>query len=180
MTIFPRRWTWLNDEPGDRTYVVDTSSWIALFRGRPKKLNENIRARVDALIRRGLVVSPRLVYDELSARNDELLSWISDRQEIFRDADTSMLELVVKINSKHPLLTRQNKAMPSADPHIIALAVILDRRGLSPPPVVVTEESNRPDRIAKIPYVADDYGVMCTNLDGMLRREVFGARPRVY
>ena len=85
-----------------------------------------------------------------------------------------MLELVVQINTTHPSLTNYTVGAHEADPCVIALAVIRRRDGLSPPPVVVTEESNRPDKIGKIPYVAQKYEIPCINMADMLGQEGIG------
>lgn len=174
MTNFPRRWLWLDDKPSDRLYVVDTSSWIALYRNYPKKLYKRTWDGVDALFRRGLITSPTSVYGEISARQDELLSWVEDRRDIFVKPHSRMLELVVQINAAHPLLTNYTVDVHGADPCVIALAVVRRQDGLSPPPVVVTEESSRPDKIGKIPYVAEKYDIPCISMADMLNQEVIG------
>lgn len=82
-----------------------------------------------------------------------------------------MLGLVAQINGKFPLLNK-NKSRPDADPHAIALAVVLRRRGLSEhAPVVVTEEANSPDRPTKIPFAARHCDIPCIDLAALLGRE---------
>ena len=64
----------MDDEPHGGPYVIDTSSWIALFRGRPRERHGEAWAGMGRLVDRGLVISPLAVRDELSARRDDLLS----------------------------------------------------------------------------------------------------------
>ncbi len=96
----------MNDEPCGELYVVDTSSWIALFRNYPRRHSEGTWAGMNGLIDRGLVTSPSIVYDEISARQDDLLSWINDRPQIFFEPDREMLGLVAQISGKFPLLNK--------------------------------------------------------------------------
>ena len=82
-----------------------------------------------------------------------------------------MLNLVAQINGKFPPLNK-NKNRLDADPHVIALAVVLRRRGLSEhAPAVVTEEASSPDRPTKIPFAARHYGISCIDLAALLERE---------
>ena len=130
---------------------------------------------MNSLIVRHAIRSPRIVYDEIEARQDGLLSWLSTRQQIFLKPNIDMLNLVVQINSKHPLLVNRNKGKYGADPHVIALAVLLRQLGLpGPAPVIVTEEADIPGRITKIPYVARQYDVSCIKIDVLLKREGIG------
>ena len=105
------------------------------------------------------------------------MSWVDDRAKIFFKPDREMLDLVAQINDRFPLLNK-NKSEIGADPHVIALAVVLRKRGLpGRAPVVVTEEADHPNRPTKIPSVARRYGVSCINMDGLLGREGLRRRP---
>jgi len=128
------------------------------------------------LISQGRVISPRIVYDEISARQDGLLLWADSHPQVFFRPNREMLDLVVQINNKYPLLVNKNKSKLGADPHVVALAVLLQRRSMfETPPVVVTEESNFPSKVTKIPYVAQRYDISCINMADLLRREGIGA-----
>ena len=155
--------------------MVDTSSWIALFRNYPREHNGETWAGVDRLIDQGLIKSPRIVHDEISARQDDLLSWVTSRQDkIFLKPDRDMLDRVVRINSRFPLLNK-NRHRFDADLYVIALAVVLRKRGVSGrTPVVVTEEADRPDRPTKIPFVARQCRISCIDLAALLEREGLG------
>ena len=154
--------------------MVDTSSWIALFRNYPQNVYKKAWEAMDALIDKGLLTSPRAVYEELSARQDYLLSWAGDRPEIFYKVDEEMLGQVARINGRFPLLNK-NEDKIEADSHVIALAVLLQKRGLhGRAPLIVTEESDRPDRPTRIPYVAREYGISCIRMAELLKREGLG------
>ena len=156
--------------------MVDTSSWIAMFRNYPRNLHKKAWDGMDGLIDRGLLKSPRLVHDEISARQDDLLSWVSARPEIFFKPDREMLVQVVQINARFPLLNK-DKSKIEADSHVIALAVVLRERGLyGRAPLIVTEESDSPGRPTKIPFVARAYGISCIRMAELLEREGLGAR----
>ena len=156
--------------------MIDTSSWIALFRDGQGAPSERSLAVVDALIAQGRAVSPLIVYDEISPRRDRLLSWIGARRRVFVGHDRDMVKAVFEINTRFPRLVNQSKSLHGADPYVIALAVQMRDRGLpAPGPVdVVTEESNRPDRPTKIPYVAREYGIPCIRMAELLEREGLG------
>lgn len=155
--------------------MIDTSSRMALFKSYPKKQHKNIWTGVDALIARRVIRSPRIVYDEIAARQDGLLSWLGTRQQIFAKPNADVLNLVVQINSEHPLLVNRNKSKRGADPHVIELAVRLRQQGLlGLVPVIVTEEADIPGRITKTPYIARQYGASCIKIDALLGREGIG------
>lgn len=103
------------------------------------------------------------------------MSWVTGRQDaLFAKPDLDMLEQVVQINDRFPLLNKTRHRL-DADPYVIALAVVLRKRGLSGrTPVVVTEEANSPDRPTKIPFVARQYGISCIDLATMLELEGLG------
>ena len=156
--------------------MVDTSSWIALFRNYPRKIHRKAWDGMDVLIDKGLLTSPLAVYEELSARQDYLLSWVGARPRIFFEPDQEMLDRVAQINGRFPLLNKDKKKIV-ADSHVIALAVVLRERGLyGRAPLVVTEESDSPGRPTKIPFVARAYGISCIRMVELLEREGLGAR----
>ena len=130
------------------------------------------------MVASGRVRSPRGVYDEISAGKDRLSEWVDARQEvIFAESTLELLMLVAEINDEFPGLADRNKAVLDADPYVVALAALPRRQQkLSEigPPVVVTEEADRPDRPTKIPFVARSYGVSCINMAGLLEREALG------
>ena len=126
------------------------------------------------MVASGRIKSPRGVYDEISAGKDKLWEWVDARQHMFAGTEAGLLTLVIEINDMFPQLLDASKAVLDADPHVVALVALRSRQqklsGIGPA-VIVTEETDHPDRPTKIPFVARHYGISCISMDGMLERE---------
>lgn len=137
--------------------MAGTSSWIALSKNRPRVRHGETWAGMGRLVDRGLVTSPLAVSDELSARRDGLLSWVDGRPMIFPWPSREMLDHVVRINGRFLLLDK-SKSRPGADPHVIALAVVLQERGLfGRAPVVAAADGALARAVVVGPEAASTY-----------------------
>lgn len=155
----------------DKMYVIDTSSWIAIFAQYPTESRQKILEGIDTLILQGRIKSPRGVYGKISQKKDDLYLWIKDREKIFVNHGKEMIKLAGEIKVEYPHLVNHNRSEISADPYVIALAIHLKRGIREIDVVIVTEESDNPKRTSKIPYVAHKKNMSTINLDALLDLE---------
>ena len=127
------------------------------------------------LIRRGMITSTRIVYEEILARQRELLRWLDGWPKIFPEPKLDMLNLVVDINTRFPFLVGKDRGKLGAAPHVIARAMTLLEGGLSGrSPVVVMEGAGSPDRDTSISHAVQECRLSCISLVDMLDRERVG------
>lgn len=150
-------------------YVIDTCSLTSLRRLYPYDLFAPVWEFVGGLSSSGLLCSVDEVYEELRAQDDEVLDWADQHSAMFFSLDEQIQEKAKEILKTHTGLFDYKKRTSSADPFLIALAVLL---GTS----VVTEEKGGSARRPKIPDVCTDYEIECIPLLEMLRREGFKLR----
>lgn len=150
-------------------YVIDTNVFISLELYYPKRF-PTIWERVDSLADSGSLVSVREVRRELenNCSSEHVLNWVNQHRHIFHIPTNEECQIVSEIFKKKQYLgfvKRNNllKAMPVADPFIIAAAKV---KGFC----VVTQESNK-SKGARIPTACLDFGVDCIDLEGFLERE---------
>jgi hypothetical protein len=150
-------------------YVLDTSSIQVLGSYYPTTFQALWRD-FDALVDRGGIVSVEEVRDELAARNrsEHLNDWIGRNGALFHpptEAEIGFVREIFTVRHFEQLVPQRARleGTPVADPWVIARARITSR-------VVVTEESDRPNA-ARIPNVCRHFGVDCTDMEGLLRRE---------
>lgn len=159
-------------------YVVDTSSLIDLETICPRKNYPMVWGRLDQLIDEGLLKAPRVVYREISPSNAPLYSWAKEKARQRRRVgshtrDIAQLfvpdDLVARaageVVARHRRLVHPHKE-DVADPYIIALARTINSDLSDDTAAIVTEESDRPN---KIPHVARSYGIRVVDVLGFLR-----------
>lgn len=148
-------------------YCVDTSSLIAAWQERyPIENFPKFWDRVDGLIHEKRLISPIEVFLETKKRSDELHNWLKGRKaDVFLEMDEAVQTEVANLLARFPRLVGEKKLNTSADPFVIALALV---RKVS----VVTEEKLRGnERNPHIPDVCAAFGVECMNLLDMIRAE---------
>ena len=122
--------------------------------------------RVDGLIFEKRLVSPIDVFIETKKRSDELHLWLKSRKaDIFIELDDAVQNEAINILARFPRLVAEKKLNTSADPFVIALALV---QGV---PVVTEEKPTGSDRIPHIPDVCAAFGVECKSLIDMIRCE---------
>jgi Domain of unknown function (DUF4411) len=148
-------------------YCIDTSSLIAAWQERyPIEHFPRFWDRMDGLIREGRLISPVDVYLETKKRSDELHSWLKDRKaDVFRDLDDAVQMEAANVLQRFPRLVGEKKLNTSADPFVIALAIV---QGV---PVVTEEKMTGSDRKPHIPDVCSGFGVKCMGLLQLIRAE---------
>ncbi len=157
-------------------YVIDSSSLIDFNKRYPMDVFPKLWGKVELLIKKGFLVSPKEVLKEISRRDDTLKDWAKKQKKMFKELDAIQIEIVRKILAKYPSLAKPDKDGPQADPFVIALAMALDKdpqQTLFPvirKRIIVTEEQLR-GNMEKIPYVCQDYKIDCINVLEMFRTE---------
>ena len=157
-------------------YVVDSSSLIELNKRYPIDIFPTLWKRVETLIDKGLLISPKEVLKEVSVMDDSLKKWAKQQKNLFKELDEKQMEIVKEILKKYPSLAKSDNETAAADPFVIALTVELERdpqktlfQGTKGR-VIVTEEKLRGNKI-KIPFVCKDYNIECINIIEMCRIE---------
>jgi hypothetical protein len=137
-------------------YCIDTSSLIAAWQERyPLENFPLFWAKIDALIAEGRLMAPVDVLHEIAKRSDELHAWLKDRRTMFRELDDTVQVEAAHILGQFPRLVGQKKLRTSADPFVIALALV---EGLQ----VVTDE--KPTGSLTRPNIPD----VCAQLNMMV------------
>lgn len=151
-------------------YIVDTSTWIAWIKHYPRPIFPTLVDRHEKLIKDGRIVSPAPVFDEICRGNDEVVQWARRHRGLFVPRDDRMVGKAAMILADHPYLGRGRGRRESADPYLIALALLsCDLLGGSFRPVIVSEE-NKTSGI-KIPLVAKHYNIDTYNTFEMFSKE---------
>jgi hypothetical protein len=109
-------------------YCVDTSSLIAAWHERyPIENFPKFWARVDGLIEEKRIVSPIDVFLETKKRSAELHGWLKSRKaDVFLELDDAVQNEAANVLMRFPRLVGEKKLNTSADPFVIALALVLE------------------------------------------------------
>ncbi|MBM4135570.1 MAG: DUF4411 family protein [Nitrospira sp.] len=144
-------------------YCIDTNALIDLWRRRyAPDVFRSLWKNLENLISQGRLIAPREVLNELEKygdKNDELLKWVKQHKEMFKDLDDDQLNQVRDILKHFPTLVDTNKTTPEADPFVIALA-------MSKGWMVITSEqpanlTANPSARPKIPNVCEHFNTKC-------------------
>ncbi len=145
-------------------YVIDTSALIDLWRVYyPPDVFPTLWERnLEEIIRKGLLIAPKEVYNELQQRDDDLWNWAKDHKKMFIELDEEQAGQVKVIARRFPRLIDSEKTTPDADPFVIGLA-------LSRSWTVIASESSNPGGKPRIPDVCRNYDIKCIKLVEFLR-----------
>jgi len=148
-------------------YCVDTSSLIAAWQERyPIENFPKFWDHIDGLIQEKRMISPMEVFFETKKRSDELHGWLKSRKaDLFHELDDAVKNEAANVLARFPRLVGEKKLNTSADPFVIALALV---QGV---PVVTEEKPTASDRRPHIPDVCAAFGVEGKNLLDMIRSE---------
>jgi hypothetical protein len=148
-------------------YCIDTSSLIAAWHERyPIENFPKFWDRVDGLIEEKRIVSPIDVFLETRKRSAELHGWLKSRKaDVFLEMNDAVQNEAANVLMRFPRLVGEKKLNTSADPFVIALALVLELT------VVTEEKPTGNDRIPHIPDVCAAFGVECKSLIEMIRTE---------
>jgi len=160
----------------DTYYIIDSSSLIELNRKYPIDVFPSLWKNVESLIKTGFLLSHEEVYKEIIDGDDQLARWARRHKRLFKGYDEDQLEIVREILVKYPSLVKADNEKASADPFLIAMAVMhlrdkqttlfKSKKGK----LIVTEEKLRGSRV-RIPLVCKNYGIDCIDVLEMYRQE---------
>jgi len=142
-------------------YSMDTSGWTALRRGYPAGSFPSLWQNVDLLAKNDRLISPDQVYAELEKQDDELLKWAKSRKRIFLKLDDEQVAVGLQIVADYPSLVNPLKQTPDADPFVISLAIVRQKRAtiLGDECIVVSAEKRGSPQKYKIPDVCAHLGI---------------------
>lgn len=154
-------------------YIIDSSSLMALNRHNPLDVFPTVWRKIESLIKKGLLLAPKEVLNEIIAGDDQLAKWAKKQNKLFREPTEEQIKIVKDILKDYSSLVKENRKY-DADSWVIALAIELassSQKTLAPVKrIVVTEEKLRGDKI-KIPYVCQKYNIESIDIVEMFRIE---------
>ncbi|MBC7361477.1 MAG: DUF4411 family protein [Candidatus Aminicenantes bacterium] len=146
-------------------YCIDASALINLTRypGYPRDIFPAIWEKLESMVKKGELISPIEVYEEIEARDDPIYQWCKQNRKMFKDIDDCQAQQLHQIERKYDSTYWKNqmniadasgKRKPWADPWVIALSICEDA-------IIVTDEKNAPNHI---PYIVRAIQRQCLNL----------------
>jgi hypothetical protein len=161
-----------------QTYCIDTSALIAAWQERyPPENFPVFWKRVDSLISDGRLVAPTEVLVEIGKRSDELRNWLLERRCMFRELEEEIQIAAANVLKKFPRLVGEKKLRTSADPFVIALALVENLQ------IVADEKPTGNVQRPNIPDVCEALGrISCIGLLQLIRNEkwVVGVGPGAF
>ena len=140
------------------SYTLDTNILIGMIQRYPQEIFPSVWAALESTIDDGEACICPAVLDETNRGGDDLYNWAKSYPGFNCALTASEAVTVAAIAQAHPEWVRGEEN--AADPWVIAHAKEHSR-------VIVTEEKrkgpNTADRNQKIPNVADEHGVTCSN-----------------
>ena len=149
-------------------YCIDTSCLIAAWEERyPPENFPKFWDLLDRAIAAGRIRAPLAVLEETEKKSKDLHAWLRARPAVFIDYEESIQLAARSILSKHQRLVMEKKQRYSADPFVIATAMVKSM-------TIVTEE--KPTGSLKRPTIPDvcrDYHLECVSLIQLIRAEAW-------
>lgn len=112
-------------------YCFDTSSLVALQQSYPPAIFPDLWEQLGAMAGGGELLAPREVFNELRwGGDDDLRAWAEAHRFLFIDPDSDQLSLVREIVNDRTFLglVDVDAELPDADPFVVALAVVQNRK----------------------------------------------------
>ncbi len=154
-------------------YIIDSCSLIELNIHTPIDIYPSVWKKLEELIRKGLLISPKEVFNEIKQQDDKLFEWAKKQKNFFKEVTLEQLRIVTEILNKYPAIIKVDRRY-DADPFVIALAVEMannkQKTLFTIKRIVVTEEKLMGLKV-KIPLICQDYGIEWINVNDMFRTE---------
>jgi len=154
-------------------YVIDTCSLIDLEIHTPMDVYPSVWEKLEEMIRKGFLVAPKEVFNEIKQQDDKLSKWAKKQKNFFKDVSGEQIRIVTEILKKYPSIIRVDRKY-DADPFVIALAVEMannQQTTLTPIKRIVVTEERLAGLKVKIPLICKDYDIECINVVDMFRSE---------
>ena len=159
-------------------YVVDTSSLIKL-KDYPHDVFTDLWNSIESILRQRRIIAPIQVYNEIRRKRDEISDLLNrHRNSIFIDPykKWDIMKEACRIMERYPnLIISSKKKRTSADPYVIALAIVLTRNSITLTDVnqyiVVTEDTRDRKDKKSIRSVCIAEGIRCITLIELFREE---------
>ena len=145
--------------------MVDACSFTELRRVYPRQNFPAVWELVEDLVTQRRLISVADIFVELDAQDDEVASWAQSHQGIFLPLSEDIQTQARDILRSYPNLIDLKKRKSSADPFLIAAAIIHEAT------VVTQEKPSGGPPVVKIPDVCRGYKVPCIQLLEMLKEE---------
>ncbi|MFT3722658.1 MAG: DUF4411 family protein [Hyphomonadaceae bacterium] len=153
---------------GKPTYVVDTSSWLAID-AHPDA--NRILDKLTTLLEQGRICAPPEVLQELK-RLSNSVAWVqSHKSDLEKSLRTKLefFQLVGQVQHAFPAMTGARGRDEKADAYVVATGAYLTANvGQT---IVVADETLRRRKNRKIPTACEKFGVECMGIIDMLRAE---------
>ena len=157
-------------------YVIDSCSLIELNRKYPIDIFPPVWQKIESLIDKGFLVSPKEVLKEIEKGDDHLKEWSKKQTKLFKDLTVKQIKIVQEILAKYPKWLNEDSLTPIADPFVIGLAIDMEtdiQKTLSETikKRIVVSEERISGKQTKVPYVCQEYNIECIFLIEMFRKE---------
>lgn len=157
-------------------YVIDSSSLMELNRKYPIDIFPPVWQKMESLIDKGFLVSPKEVLKEIEKGDDHLKEWSKKQTKLFKDLTVKQIQIVQELLAKHPKWLNEDSMAPIADPFVIALAIEMENDPQKPlfetiKKRIVVSEERISGKKTKVPYVRQEYNIECIFLIEMFRKE---------
>ena len=153
-------------------YCIDASSLINLKQYYKRKVFSGLWDKIEEMVHTGRLIAPDEVRREI-AKDDLLGPWAKKNKKMFRNPDQELMDTTKDVIKDFTNLAEPGKFGPAADPFIVALALLEERRGFRSllqersSCLVVTEER----RTHGIPVACTHYDIECVTLVDLFDRE---------
>jgi hypothetical protein len=154
-------------------YCIDASSLIDLKHFYRREVFSALWEKVEELVSAGRLTAPDEVFQEI--KDDDILGpWAKTHKKMFRKLDQEQMDAAKEVASRFPRLAKPGRFGPAADPFVVALAQLENRRlsgsllAFGSICVVVTNERRDP---GKIPAACAHYKLTCMALVDLFQRE---------
>ena len=126
---------------------------------------ESLPKRIEELIAKGRLRSPKAVFDEIKP-GDDCHTWCKAQTDLFVEELVSVQRIVIKIMATHYNKAKPHKGISGGDPFVIAMA----KDGGAHWTVVADEHPGSAEN-RKIPFVCNAEGVTCITFQQMILAE---------
>ena len=156
----------------NETYCIDASSLINLKQYYRRKVFSGLWDKIEDMVRTGRLIAPDEVRREIE-KDDLLGPWAKKNKKMFRNPDQEQMNTAKDVIKHFPNLAKPGKFGPAADPFVVALANLEERRRSGSllqeksECVVVTNER----RTHGIPVACKHYNIECVTLVDLFDRE---------